>query len=80
LLEKEQNVEAEAELKKALADPVVLKTQFDVGLEVSIRNLLAMSQLERHQTAEAKETVRPVCKAGPNGTVPDEIAKLKLCE
>jgi rhomboid protease GluP len=79
LLEKEQNAEAEAELKTALAEPTILKTQFDVGLEVSIRNLLAISLVAQHKPAEAKEAVRPVCKAGPDGSVPKELAELKLC-
>jgi rhomboid protease GluP len=79
LLEGEQNDAAQAELKTALADPAILKTQFDVGLEVSIRNLLAISLLSQQKTAEAKEAVRPVCKAGPNGSVPEELVKLDLC-
>ena len=50
-----------------------------MGLEVSIRNLLAISLLSQKRTAEAKEAVRPVCKAGPNGSVPEELVKLDLC-
>jgi rhomboid protease GluP len=75
----DQNTAAEAELRLALANPELLKTHFDVDLEIVIRNLLAVSLLEQHRIADAKEAVRPVCGAGPDGGVPKDLADLKLC-
>ncbi len=79
LLEQKKNAEAEAELRVALQNPILLKTQFDVGLEVTVRRLLAISLLTQKRPAEAKEAVRPVCHAGPNGGVPEDLVKLDLC-
>lgn len=78
--DKNSPAQVEAELRLALANPELLKTHFDVDLEIVIRNLLAVSLLEQHRTAEAKEAVRPVCHAGPDGGVPKDLEDLKLCD
>jgi rhomboid protease GluP len=79
LLDKKQAPEAEAELRKALADPVILRTHFNVGLEVIIRSLLAQALLQQEKTGEAREAVQPVCHAGKGGSVPEELKPLELC-
>ncbi|MHB8419143.1 MAG: rhomboid family intramembrane serine protease [Myxococcales bacterium] len=79
LLDRDQAPAAETELRAALANPVILKTHFSVGLEVVIRALLAQALLRQDEPGQAKAAVQPVCHAGPSGSVPKELASLELC-
>ncbi len=79
LLDQQKAPQAEAELRQALADPVILETHFNVGLQVIIRALLAQSLLAQEKEQEAREAVQPVCHAGEKGSVPKELVPLGLC-
>ena len=72
---------AESDLRAAIAQTRVLRTQFtDRRLEVAIRALLAQVLIQRGREREARSVVAPVCHEGPHGGVPLGLTMLGLCE
>lgn len=69
---------AEAELRAALAEEEILRTQFKPELEVLLRSLLAEALLAQGRGDDARREAAPVCGSGPGQTT-DRLRELGLC-
>ena len=70
---------AEAQVRAAFAEPEILHTHFNQGLDLYLHSLLAQSLLQQERQAEALEAAKPVC-AGPDSSSRQRLRALKLCE
>jgi rhomboid protease GluP len=81
-LDRQGNLTAAArELSLALAEREILLTHFsDRALEADLRSYLAELLVAQGKDPEARAALAPVCHAGPNGTMPEPVAKIGLCK
>jgi rhomboid protease GluP len=80
-LDREGNTAAaEQELVLALAEGDILRDHFsDRALESELRAYLAELLVGEGKTTEARAALAPVCHAGPDGLMPEPVAKIGLC-
>jgi hypothetical protein len=70
---------AEAELRRGLAEKELLQNYFTRDLEVLLRSALAQTLMAQKRVEDARREARPVCNAGPDGSVPELLKPLELC-
>lgn len=72
---------AQAELRRGLEERDILKSNFpDRRLETAMRGFLAQLLLSEGKKDEAEDAAAPVCRAGPDGAVPDSLRELSVCK
>ncbi|SRR5258708_7168514 len=71
---------AESELRTALANGVVLHTQFQPQLELRLTTVLATVLLREGRSAEARATAKPACLSVSAGDLRAALDKEGLCQ
>ncbi|HEY4161621.1 MAG TPA: rhomboid family intramembrane serine protease [Dongiaceae bacterium] len=70
---------AEHELKTALGERQMLETEFKPDFEITLVSYLARTLVMEGRSDEARLAVKPYCRRGPNGGVPEKLVSLDFC-
>jgi hypothetical protein len=71
---------AKREVLAALAEKEILARLFNPEMEIILRAMLGAILVDEGKRDEAAAAVAPVCHAGPNGSVPEQLTQLELCK